>query len=49
MKKYIITVEKECTFEVEAENKDLACDKAKEMFDKAEATYYYYIEDEEEV
>ena len=47
MKKFIITVEKECTFEIEAENEELACDKAEEMFDKAEATYY--IEDEKEI
>jgi hypothetical protein len=47
MKNFIITVKKECTFEIEAENEELACDKAEEMFNKAEATYY--IESEEEV
>ena len=47
MKRFIITIEKECTYEVEAENEDLACDIAGEMFDEAEATYY--IENEEEI
>ena len=47
MKKYTITIEKECTFEIDAENEDLACDKAKELFDRAETTYY--IEDEKEI
>ena len=46
MKKFTITVEKIETYDIIAEDEDLAVDKAEEMFDKAEATYY--IENEEE-
>lgn len=47
MKKFTITVEKIETYDIIAEDEDLAVDKAEEMFDKAEATYY--IENEEEI
>jgi len=46
MKKYIITVECIETYEIMANNEDEACDKADEMFKKADHTIY--IEDEEE-
>jgi hypothetical protein len=47
MKVFSITVEKIETYEVVAEDEEMALDKAEEMFDKAEATYY--IEDEVEM
>jgi hypothetical protein len=46
MKKYTITVEKIETYEIIAEDEEVACDKAEEMFDKAEATYYVENKDE---
>lgn len=46
MKKYIITVECIETYEIMANSEEEACDKADEMFEKADHTIY--IEDEEE-
>ena len=46
MKKYIITVECIETYEIMANSADEACEKADEMFKKAEPTIY--VEDEEE-
>ena len=46
MKKYIITVECIETYEIMANSEDEACDKADEMFEKADHTIY--VEDEEE-
>ena len=46
MKKYIITVECIETYEVVANSEEEACEKADEMFEKADHTIY--VEDEEE-
>ena len=47
MKKYVITVECIETYEVIANTEEEACDKANEMFEKADHTIY--IEGEEEI
>jgi sugar-specific transcriptional regulator TrmB len=47
MKEYTITVECIETYEVIANSEEEACDKADEMFEKADHTIY--IENEEEV
>ena len=47
MKKYIITVENIQTYKIIAEDEKQACDKAKELFNQSEATYY--IESEKEI
>lgn len=47
MKKYTITIEQIETYEIIANNEEEACEKAEEMFKKAECTIY--IEDEEEM
>ena len=46
MKKYVITVECIETYEIMANSEEEACEKADEMFEKADHTIY--VEDEEE-
>ena len=47
MKKYVITVECIETYEIIANSAEEACDKADEMFEKAD--HSIYIEDEKEI